>query len=195
MRSLAAGRSPLTGWRAMLRTLTAEELEKFPRDDRRYELVRGRLVLHMTPVAFPHGVVVARVCFLLSQYLQNNKLGVAVTELGCKLTSSPDTVRAPDVAFIRRERIPSNPPKGFWKGAPDLAIEVLSPDDRPTEVREKIAEYLAHGVSLVVVIDPDPRTAATFHASGRQATLEEHERLDLGDVMPGVGCVVREIFE
>jgi Uma2 family endonuclease len=176
------------------RLVTAEELEKFPRDDRRYELVHGRVV-PMSPVGFLHSVVVPRICSLLDRHVRPRNLGVVVTELGCKLTSNPDTVRAPDVAFIRRERIPSNPPRGFWKGAPDLAIEVLSPDDRAAEVQEKVEEYLAHGVSLVVVVDPDLKTAVTFRASGGQATLKENDSLDLDDVMPGFRCAVREIFE
>ena len=127
------------------RLVTAEELERFPDDDSRCELVAGR-VIRMTPVGFQHGKVVARLMFLLSQHLDGRNLGVVLTEVGFKLAAGPDTVRAPDVAVIRQHRIPSPEPKGFWNGPPDLAVEVLSPDDRSGDVREKVEEYLACGV-------------------------------------------------
>ncbi|HEY6506605.1 MAG TPA: Uma2 family endonuclease, partial [Vicinamibacterales bacterium] len=82
------------------RVVTAAELERYPEDDYRYELVRGRLI-RMSPVAFPHGTMVMRVGFLLSHHLQSHPLGTVMTEVGFKLRSDPDTVRAPDIAFVR----------------------------------------------------------------------------------------------
>ena len=125
------------------RLVTTEELEKFPDDDYRYELVDGR-VIRMSPVGFQHGRIVARLCALLVQHVQGRKLGVVATELGFELARHPDTVRAPDVAFIAQDRIPSQEPRGFWKGPPDLAIEVLSPDDRPSEVRRPEGHLVAY---------------------------------------------------
>jgi Uma2 family endonuclease len=89
------------------RLVTAEELEKFPDDDFRYELVEGR-VLRMTPVGYVHGRIVMRFGSLLEQHVRSQRLGVVLTEVGVKLKSVPDTVRAPDLAFIRRERIPAS---------------------------------------------------------------------------------------
>src|SRR6185369_5108060 len=118
------------------RLVTAEELEKFPSDDRRYELVEGRLV-RMSPVGPPHGQVVVRLTVLLDSHVRSRHLGSLMTEVGFTLATDPDTVRAPDLALLRQSRQLLKTVRGFWKGAPDLAIEVLSPDDRPADVREK----------------------------------------------------------
>jgi Uma2 family endonuclease len=82
------------------------------------------------------------------------------------------------------------------KGPPDLVVEVLSPDDRPGEVRAKTEEYLARGVLLVVVVDPNEESVATFRPNGPQVVLrQENDLLDLNDVIPGFSCRLREIFE
>jgi len=120
---------------------------------------------------------------------------VVATELGFELARDPDTVSAPDVAFIRRERIPPEEPRGFWKGPPDLAIEVLSPDDRPSEIRAKVDEYLARGVSLVLVVNADERAVSLFRSSLPTITLKADARLDLDDVIRGFHCSVQEIFD
>jgi Uma2 family endonuclease len=174
--------------------VTADELERFPRDDRRYELVDGR-VIRMSPVNFQHGRVVMQFGSLLHRYLQGRPVGVVVTEVGFKLAFGPDTVRAPDIAFIRKDRIPANA-RGFFTGPPDLAIEVWSPDDRPSDVRAKVDQYLARGVALVAVVDPDQKTVTTWRPTTPPATLRaEEDRLDLGDVIQGFSCSLREIFE
>lgn len=174
--------------------VTADELERFPRDDRRYELVEGR-VIPMSPVGYQHGKVVLQLGFLLSRYLKSQPVGVVMTEVGFKLEFGPDTVRAPDIAFIRAHRIPANT-RGFFTGPPDLAIEVLSPDDRPSDVRAKVDQYLARGVALVVVVDPDQKTVTTWRPSTPPVPLRaEEDRLDLGDVIQGFSCSLREIFE
>ena len=92
------------------------------------------------------------------------------------------------------DRIPVSEPRGFWNGPADLAVEVLSPDDRYSDMRTKVEQYLARGVALVVVIDPDAETAATFRRSAPSATLHGVELLDLDDVVPGFSCRVEEIF-
>ena len=175
--------------------VTADELEKLPDDDHRYELVEGR-VIRMSPTGAVHGWLVMHFGARLTKHVQSTGIGLVFTELGFRLSSSPDTVRAPDLAFIRRERLADAAlPRGFWQGPPDLAVEVLSPDDRPSDVRTKVAEYLAHGVPLVVVIDPDARTVTTHRRSVPPLTLGTADLLDLDDVVPGFGCRIREIFE
>ena len=178
------------------RLVTAEEFERMPEDDLdRYELVEGRLV-SMSSVNFDHGRIGAQLLFLLKRHLQGMPVGVVVTEVGFKLASNPDTVRGPDVSFIRKDRLPSRGTRGFLKEPPDAVIEVLSPDDRPSEMRRRIAEYLAKGVALVVVIDPKDETATSCRPAGPPATLrEENDVLDLGDVIPGFHCRLKEIFE
>lgn len=175
------------------RLVTADELERMPEDDYRYELVKGRLI-RMSPVGYDHGRIVAGFGSLLQQHVKLRQLGDVLIELGCKLESNPDTVRAPDIVFIRRDRIPPAP-KGFWKGAPDLSVEVLSPDDRASEVREKIDEYLTRGVLGVLVVDPRRKTVALHRPSQPARTLREADTLDISDIVDGFTCHVREIFE
>jgi Uma2 family endonuclease len=175
--------------------VTADELERFPRDDRRYELVDGRII-RMSPVGYQHGRLVMKLGSLLERYLEGQTAGVVVTEVGFKLAFGPDTVRAPDIAFIRKDRVPSPDVRGFLTGPPDLAIEVLSPDDRPADVRAKIDQYLARGVAMVVVIDPDQKTVTTWRPITPPAMLQaDDDLLVLGDVIPGFRCSLREIFK
>lgn len=177
------------------RLVTAEELEKFPDDDYRYELVEGRII-RMSPVGVLHGGVTAGLLAMLVQHAKAYNLGLVATEVGFKLATNPDTVRAPDIAFVRRDRLPATGlPRGFWHGPPDLAAEVLSPEDRPSEVREKVEEYLTHGVTLVLVIDPDSQTVTAHRRLAAPVMLTEDDKLDLNDVVPGFNCRVREIFE
>lgn len=176
------------------RLVTAEELERFPSDDRRYELVEGRLIA-MTPVSFLHGRTVMRFGSMLERYARERKLGDVLTEVGVVLKKNPDTVFAPDIAFIRRERVPAVTPRGFWKGAADLAVEVLSPDDRPGEIRKKVSEYLRRGTPLVLVIDPEKRLVSKWAQSSAPVTLTDADGLDLGEVIDGFNCRVREIFD
>ena len=176
--------------------VTAEELARLPDDGYRYELVEGRLV-RMSPVNFDHGRIVMRIGFLLSSHLEQHPVGVVGAEIGFKLAANPDTVRGPDIAFVRNERMPSSTGRrGFVKGPPDMAIEVLSPDDRPSEVHAKTEEYLAKGVLLVVVVDPDDQSVTVFRPGAVEVTLEsETDVLDLSDVISGFRCQLREIFQ
>jgi len=177
------------------RLVTAEDLERMPEDDFRYELVEGR-ILRMSPVGGVHGGLTAGFIALLVTHVKAARIGAVATELGFILARNPDTVRAPDIAFINRERIPAGGlPKGFWKGAPDLAVEVLSPDDRPSDVRTKVDEYLAYGTGLVLVVDPDEQTVCAHRRGAPPLTLGVNDTLDLDDAVPGFRCRVREIFE
>lgn len=103
--------------------------------------------------------------------------------------------KAPDLAFIRRERIPVIDPKGFWNGPPDLAVEVLSPDDTAAQIAWKTTEYLSAGVHLVVVVDPDDRLVSLHSEARPVVSGRGDDDLDLGTVIPGFRCRVGEIFE
>lgn len=176
------------------RLVTAEELERLPDDDYRYELVKGR-VIRMSPVGFEHGRIVMRLGTLLVRHAQERSLGAVVTEVGFKLASNPDTVRGPDLAFIRQSRIPTEEVRGFWNGAPDLVAEILSPDDRLPEIRAKVEEYLARGVSVIVVVNPDDRTVTIHRPSTSAVMLRDDDMLDLDDVVSGFRCALRNIFD
>ena len=175
--------------------VTAQQLAEMPDDGYRYELVRGE-IRKMAPTFEEHGLVSANIAGDLIPYVRNNSLGrVIIAETGYLLESNPDTVRAPDVSFIRQDRVsPPGQRSTFVQGAPDLAIEVLSPSNRSGPMAEKVADYLAAGCPMVVVIDPVLRTA-TVHRPGQEPrVLSEADTLDGGDVVPGWQMPVGEIF-
>ena len=140
------------------RLMTADELLKLPRGRFRYRLVKGEL-LTMSPAGSEHGAIVVNLSVLLGQHVKANKLGIVFgAETGFKIAENPDTVLAPDVAFISREHIPaSGIPKKYWPGAPDLAVEVLSPGDTAREVEKRVGQWLAAGARLVWTVDPSLR--------------------------------------
>jgi Uma2 family endonuclease len=175
--------------------VTAEELPAIvARDDYRYELVAGR-VIRMSPPGWQHGVIVGRLLLLLGAHLQGRNIGVVVTEVGFKLRTNPDTVRGPDVAFVRQERIPTERVRGYWSGAPDLAIEVLSPNDTSKDIDAKVSDYLSTGVSDVVVIDPEAETVTRYRPGQQAEVIRRGGELDLADVVPGFRCAVNDILE
>jgi Uma2 family endonuclease len=180
------------------RLVTAEEFERMPDDPiNRYELVEGRLV-RMSPVSFDHGRIVVRLIVLLQRHLDKTPtpVGAIAADVGFKLASNPDTVRGPDIAFLKSDRLPSRGTPGFLKQSPDAVIEVLSPDDRPSEMRRKVEQYLAEGVAVVSVVDPRKETVTSYRPAGSVVTLrDENDLLDLSDVIPGFRCSLREIFE
>ena len=178
-----------------LQRSTANELFEMPDDGFRYELVRGEL-RKMSPSGSEHGAIIINISFLLARHVRSKKLGVCFgAETGFKIASDPDTVRAPDVAFIRRERIPeSGIPKKFWPGAPDLAVEVLSPGDTRREVDEKVEDWLEAGAQAVWVINPKRRGVSVYRPMTDVTHLSEADELDGGEVMPGFRCKVAEIF-
>lgn len=178
-----------------LQRSTASELFAMPDDGFRYELVKGEL-RRMSPSGSEHGAVVVNITLLLGRYVKANRLGVCFgAETGFKIGSDPDTVRAPDVAFIRRERIPqSGIPKKFWPGAPDLAVEVLSPGDTRAGVDGKVEDWLQAGARAVWVINPKRRGVSVYHPATDVTRLSEGDELDGGEVVPGFRCKVAEIF-
>ena len=178
-----------------LQRSTANELFEMPDDGSRYELVRGEL-RRMSPSGSEHGAIIINISVLLAYYVRSKKLGVCFgAETGFKIASDPDTVRAPDVAFIRRERIPeSGIPKKFWPGVPDLAVEVLSPGDTRREVDEKVEDWLEAGARAVWVINPKRRSVSVYRPASDVTRLSEADELDGGEVVPGFRCKVSEIF-
>jgi len=116
-------------------------------------------------------------------------------DVGFRLATDPDTVRAPDVAFVRRERVlAAGRVTGYWSGAPDLVVEVISPNDLYTEVEEKVAECLEHGARLVFVLNPRRRTVAVHRPDRPLRTLTVDDTLDGEDVVPGWTLPVRALF-
>jgi Uma2 family endonuclease len=176
--------------------MTAEELFKMKKDGFRYELVQGELK-KMSPAGFDHGAVTINLSTILAQHVKANKLGViCAAETGFKIATDPDTVLAPDISFVRCERIPpSGRPKAFWPGAPDLAVEVVSPGDSKKKVAQKVEDWLAAGSSAFWVINPGQRTVTLHRPLAETITLDENAELDGQDVVPGFRCRVSEIFD
>ena len=173
--------------------LTADELERLPETGKRTELVRGRLIVGEPP-GFQHGDVVVTLAAIMKEYVQARNLGRVLAETGFVLATNPDTVRGPDISFVRRERVPDPIPRGFARFSPDLAVEVLSPDDRPGKVLEKVADYLSAGTQLIWVVDPDRRQARVYRADGTMVTVGANESLDGEDVLPGFTCVLSVVL-
>ena len=178
-----------------LRRSTASELYAMPDDGFCYELVKGEL-RQMSPAGSEHGAIVVNITGLLWQHVKSNGLGVCfAAETGFKIASDPDTVRAPDVAFVRRERIPETGiPKNFWAIAPDLAVEVVSPGDTYGEMEEKVEDWLAAGARAVWVVNPKLRSVTVYRSPTDVARLSEADELGGGEVVPGFRCKVSEIF-
>lgn len=175
--------------------MTAEELLYYSNEPLRQELIAGRLY-EMEPTGMEHGAVAAKVVTMLQIHVRAHDLGVVfATEAGYHLESDPDTVRAPDVSFITRERIAiEGIPRGFWRGAPDLAFEVNSPSSRPTPVAEKAADWIAAGTRVVVVLEPRRRTATVHRRDAEPVVVGAEAPLDLGDVVPGFAPTVADLF-
>jgi len=175
--------------------VTVDELLHMPDDGFRYELVRGEL-RRMTPAGSQHGRIAVRITWRLARHVEENQLGtVYAAETGFRLSSNPDTVRAPDVAFVSRDRIEAiGEIEGFWPEAPALAVEVISPGDSYADVEEKVFDWLDAGTKMVVVINPRQRSATVYKSPTDIAALAESEVLNGGDVVPGFELAVREIF-
>jgi Uma2 family endonuclease len=174
------------------RVTTAEELlaANLPR----CELIGGALVM-MSPAGFDHGRFASRINAALENHVARRGLGVVTTaEAGFQLARDPDTVRAPDVAFVRAERIPSGGVKGFFPGAPDLAVEVVSPGDRAGEVATKAQDWLRAGCSMVWVVDPGNRTLAVYSTRNEIVVLTADDILLGGEVLPEFSLPVAGIF-
>lgn len=178
------------------RTLTAEDLFWMPDDPaHRYELVRGRLVT-MSPGGGLHSAVGVRLANAIGRHVDLHGLGVVLgADCGFRLESDPDTVRAPDAAFVTRARIAAaGVPTGYWEGPPDLAVEVLSPSDSRAELRSKIAEYLRLGVQEVWFVEPVERRLTVHGRPGGPQILSELDTLDGGDLLPGFSYSLSRLF-
>lgn len=177
------------------RLMTAEELLALPDDGKQYELVQGELV-EVSPSAIVPTIVALNLAARIWNYLRRRKIGICgIADGGFVLQRGPDTVRAPDVWFVRSERIPeAGLPASFWPGTPDLAVEVLSPTDRFAAVLRKAQDYIAAGTLLVWVIDPAGTSAAVFAPGQPALLLGEHGTLDGGDLLPGFTLRLRDVL-
>ena len=179
--------------------VTATELpalsERLSLEGKRTELVRGDLIV-MTPAGGRHGQVAHKVALVIGNYVLDRRLGrVFAAETGFLLQRDPDTVRAPDVAFVAGDRLGTGEiPAGFLEMAPDLAVEVVSPSDSAATVQAKVKDWLAAGTRLVWVVDPETRSVIVHRAAGAAVVVPEAGTLDGAPVFSDFSVRVRDLF-
>lgn len=176
--------------------ITAEQLECIHDDSgRRLELVEGRLVV-MEPAGFAHGVATVAVTNAIGPWVSERNLGVCLSgEPGFILGRRPDSVRAPDFAFIRADRVPSPPPDGFPEMTPNFAVEIVGKDAKAADVHDKARMWFSKGAGEVWVVDPRERSATT-HLQGREPeTLGEADEIAASGPLAGFTCRVTDLLE
>ena len=173
---------------------TAEDLLRFREPGKTAELVRGVLVVREPPGTH-HGRCANRLAYRLTQFAERDDLGdVFAQDTGFKIARDPDTVRAPDVAFVARARLSQVSGTGYAELAPDWVAEILSPGDRPGEVLEKVGQWLDAGVRLVWVLDPIRRAARVYRMDGSDGAVGPEEVLNGEDVFPGFLVALGDIL-
>src|SRR5258708_37705036 len=173
---------------------TADDLWELSHQDKRFELSRGVLV-EMSPTADEHGIVALWIAYLIISFVEAHDLGaVFAAETGFILSTDPDTVRAPDAAFVSKARLKPLTRK-FYNGAPDLAVEVVSPSDTATMIRRKAVEFLEAGTKLLWIVYPDGKNIDVYQSGDTVKILKIGDTLEGVDVLPGFQLPVRELFK
>jgi Uma2 family endonuclease len=170
--------------------LTLEQFEQLPDDGMRHELDEGELV-SMPPTAIIHGKIQSRTATVLTNFVDRRSLGIVVTESGFQL--SYETVRAPDVSFIPAHRITEANLDGRFEGAPDIAVEIISPSESASDIAHKVEQYL-HAGAEVWVVYPRSRTVHVFEPSKSARVLEAADLLESPTLLPGFSVRVSELF-
>ena len=171
---------------------TIDDLRQCPKDGRKYELVDGEIVV--SPAGFQHAQIVARIVHILATFLEANPVGqVCGDNLGIHFPNG--NLRSPDVTFVRNDKVPAGKAaEAFAEFIPDLAVEVLSPQDSLKEVGEKIGEFLDCGVPLVWLVDPARRTVTIYRSLSQTEQLQSTDILTAEGILPGFNCPVSRIF-
>ena len=173
--------------------ITADELLKMG-DIGRCELLHGELIM-MSPAGAEHGVVAMRLGRFIGAYVDDNALGLAFgAETGFKLDADPDTVRAPDASFVRMERIKGGITKKFFAGAPDLAVEVRSPDDSRRDLIDKVNYWLAKGTTSVWVADPKSMDITIYQTGKEPVVFGPEQTLRDEATLPGFELPVASVY-
>jgi Uma2 family endonuclease len=176
------------------RLLTLEEFEQLPSDGYRYELVRGRLVREPQPTE-EHGWLQVRLGAWLSEFVERHRLGLVMGPAGYVLEEEPPTVRGPDLSFVAAARLTGGyPARKFRHAAPDLAVEIVSPSNRASELNEKVVQYLDAGSRMVWVVDPVAATVMCYRSASDVRLLRLGEELDGGEVLPGFRLPLSRLF-
>jgi Uma2 family endonuclease len=178
------------------RSYTAAELMEISTDSsHRYALIQGELIV-MAPAGYEHGDRAMSLGARMRIFAEDHDLGsVCAAETGFRLDEDPDTVVAPDVGFVRKARLPDDQaPSSYFPGPPDLAVEVVSPNDRPTKVSDKVKLWLRYGTRLVWVLNAKAKTVTAHRLDGSVRIFQVDELLDGEDVLPGFQFAVSRLF-
>jgi len=177
--------------------MTAEDLWMMPEaPGKQFELVNGELV-EMPTASLYHNLIVSLIGRLIESFAADRDLGFTFVDgVSFVLRRNPDDVRGPDVSFLVKDRVTSlemllKP----WEGAPDLAVEIISPSDRATDIHDKIKAYQAAGTRLTWIVWPDTRSVTSYDARGTISELQSGDVLDGGEVLPGFAVNVARLFE
>lgn len=174
--------------------LTARDFWRLPQNGTFRELVRGE-VTEIMPPGGQHGAIAVTLAMLVRLWTQRSGGGYVGVEAGYLLAQDPDTVRGPDVSYVRADRIPSDGiPEGFWNLAPDLAIEVVSPNESAEDVREKVRDLLSAGTPLVWTVYPRTQEVIVHTPDGIARTYSPGEAIEFPDLLPQFTCNVAELF-
>jgi len=175
--------------------MTAEEFMNLPDDDLRHELINGEVITMPLPKA-PHGRAAMRLGVPLGQFILDHDLGEPfLSEVGYQLTKDPDTVLGPDLSFISKQRLEEvGQVEGYWQGAPDLAVEVLSPGDRRGKVSKKISQWLGVGAKQVWIVDPKHSTITVYRSESDTTMFSGSDYLESHDLFPGFRLSLDRIF-
>ena len=173
---------------------TAEDSERLSAQGYRHELVRGKLRT-MAPPGGPHGRSTSRLSFYVMQITISQDLGETfAAETGFLVGRNPDTVLAPDFAFVLKERLPNPLPKSYVPVVPDIVLETRSPNDTRQEVADKVVQWLELGVQLVWDLNPQTRILTVHRPSQPPRILGENDTLDGGDILPGLSVPIFRLF-
>ncbi len=178
------------------RRATAEDaLDLYARTDLRREVVQGEL-REMAPTGLEHGATETEVAFVLRSFLSNHPIGWVITgEVLCRLRRDPDTARAADVAFIRWERLlEGRLSPGPFEGAPDLVVEIVSPNDGASDVQREVSEWLEAGAAVVWLLFPASHGVVIWRSSGSSPELRGESEVDAEPALPGFRCRARDLF-
>ena len=179
------------------RPMTVEEYARFeqPEDGYKYELVRGVLMVQEPSPGYPHGSLQADLAWHLGNWTRQTGRGKVAVDMGCIIRMTPATVRGPDICIFLEPGSWENTPGNWAQGAPEIAIEVLSPSNRPGAMREKMRDYFEAGALRVWMVDPKTRTVTIHRADGSETTFQDGDRLEDPDVLPGFELELEELFE
>ena len=176
-------------------TATASQLANLPSDDNRFELIAGELRA-MTPGGPDHGFVALNIGGAFATHARRHRLGRAFgADTGFLLATDPDTVLAPDAAFVRADRCRLPKTRGFFPGPPDLAVEVRSPNDSRAAIQRKARLWLEHGCPCVLTIDPEERAATVWAPGAPPLELDEHGHFEAEAILPGLSIRIGDLFD